>query len=131
VTASRRILVVEDDEGLRETLAEVMADEGHEVRSAAHGAEALDRLREWVPDLIVLDVMMPTMDAFEFRGLQRLLPDAAGARVLVLSAARDIGAAAARLGADAWLTKPFALGDVIEAVERLLDTSAPTTRPEA
>jgi CheY-like chemotaxis protein len=131
MTTSGRILVVEDDASLRETLTEVMQDEGHDVRAAAHGVEALDRLGEWVPDLIVLDVMMPTMDAFQFREHQRLVPEAARARVLVLSAARDVRAAAQRLDADAWLAKPFALGDVIDAVDRLLAAGEPPTRPEA
>jgi len=115
-----RILVVEDDDAMRETLAEVMVDEGHEVRAAAHGADALDALATWTPDLIVLDLMMPIMDAYEFRELQRRTAAGSSARILVLSAARDVDNAAERLEADAWLTKPFALGDVIDAVDRLL-----------
>lgn len=119
-----RILVVEDDETLRETLAEVLVDEGHEVRAAAHGDEALDHLDGWVPDLIVLDLMMPTMDAYEFRERQRQLGHAPSAHTLVISAARDIEAAAARLEADAWIAKPFLLDEVIDAIDRLLATSS-------
>lgn len=126
-----RILVVEDDDALRETLAEVMADEGHEVRAAMHGADALQALASWTPDVIVLDLMMPIMDAYEFRAHQRQTPGGLHARVLVLSAARGVPDAAARLEADAWLTKPFALADVIAAVDRLLDGADPATRPEA
>ena len=128
---SARILVVEDDDALRETLTEVMADEGHEVRAAVHGADALQALASWTPDVIVLDLMMPVMDAYEFRAHQRQTPGGPNARILVLSAARDVPDAAARLEADAWLTKPFALADVIAAVDWLLDASAPPTRPEA
>ena len=119
-----RVLVVEDDDTLRETLAEVMTDEGHEVRVAAHGAEALDCLDGWSADLVVLDLMMPMMDAYEFRARQRLLPDAPAMRILVLSAARDVATAAARLEADAWLPKPFGLVEVLEAVDRLLASSS-------
>ena len=119
-----RILVVEDDETLRETLTEVLADEGHEVRGAAHGYEALERLDEWSADVIVLDLMMPRMDAFEFREHQRHRPDAATTKVMVLSAARELASAADRLGADAWLGKPFDLADVIDSVARLLPRSA-------
>jgi len=119
-----RILVVEDDETLRETLTEVLGDEGHEVRGAAHGYEALERLDEWSADLIVLDLMMPRMDAFEFREHQRHRPDAATTKVMVLSAAREIASAADRLGADAWLAKPFNLADVIDSVAELLPRSA-------
>ncbi|HUF06647.1 MAG TPA: response regulator [Candidatus Binatia bacterium] len=118
------ILVVEDDEMLRETLGEVLADEGHEVRGAAHGYEALECLDERGVDLIVLDLMMPRMDAFEFREHQRRRPDAATTRLIVLSAARDIETAAERLEADGWLAKPFSLIDVIELVSDLLPERA-------
>lgn len=130
-TERRRILVVEDDDTLRETLAEVMLDEGHEVRTAAHGAEALECLEGWSADLIVLDLMMPLMDAYEFRARQRHRPDAPTTRIVVLSAARNVAEAAERLGADAWLTKPFALDAVLDLLERLLDDDRPpSTRRE-
>ena len=119
-----RILVVEDDEILRDTLVEVMRDEGHEVRSAANGQAALDALDGWVPGVIILDLMMPLMDAYEFRLRQRAEGLAGDARVLVLSAARDLERAAGYIDADAWLAKPFRLLDVIEAVDRLVDEPA-------
>lgn len=124
MTAPGRILVVEDDESLRAALLEVLADEGHEVRVAAHGAEALETLTTpdaWEPELLVLDLMMPIMDAFEFREHQRQRAVAPGARVLLLSAARDLGGAAERLDADAYLAKPFRLDEMLTTVDRLLD----------
>ncbi len=119
-----RILVVEDDEILRDTLVEVMRDEGHEVRSAANGHVALDALDGWEPGLIILDLMMPLMDAYEFRRRQQAEGLAGDARVLILSAARDLEHAAESIGADAWLAKPFRLLDVIEAVDRLVSEPA-------
>ena len=121
---SGRVLVVEDDEILRDTLVEIMADEGHEVRGAANGQAALDQLAVWEPDVIVLDLMLPLVDAYEFRRRQRGDGLADGAKVLILSAARDLEAAADHIGADAWLAKPFRLLEVIEAVERLSNGSA-------
>ena len=115
-----RILVVEDDEVLRETLEEVMIDEGHEVRSAGNGLAALELLETWTPELIILDLMMPFMDAYEFRVRQRARDLAPDARILILSAARDLQGAADRIAADAWLPKPFRLSEVIETVDRLL-----------
>lgn len=115
-----RILVVEDDEVLRETLEEVMIDEGHEVRSAGNGLAALELLETWTPELIILDLMMPFMDAYEFRVRQRGRDLAPDARILILSAARDLQGAADRIAADAWLPKPFRLSEVIETVDRLL-----------
>jgi DNA-binding response OmpR family regulator len=121
MTAPGRILVVEDDESLREALFEVLGDEGHEVRVAQHGAEALATLGVWEPELLVLDLMMPVMDAFEFREHQRQRAFAPDARVLLLSAARDLDGAAERLNADAYLPKPFGIDEMLTTVDRLLD----------
>ncbi|MDQ4034552.1 MAG: response regulator [Chloroflexota bacterium] len=118
--AERRILVVEDDDTLRETLTEVLVEEGHEVRAAAHGHEALDHLDGWEPHLILLDLMMPTMDAFAFRTRQRQLGIAPRARTIVVSAARDLEHAVSLLDADAWIAKPFRLQQVVDAVDDLL-----------
>lgn len=122
--AASRILVVEDDLTLRETLTEILVDEGHEVRAAAHGGEAMDQLAEWEPDLILLDLMMPTVDAYDFRDQQLRRGIASSAKTLVLSAARDLGPAAAGLKADAWLAKPFSLDEVLEVVAALLGARA-------
>ena len=116
-----RILVVEDDELLRETLSEVLSDEGHDVRAAANGADALHQLDRHQPDLIVLDLMMPVMDGFAFREAQRSRGVALEVPLLVLSAVRDLDAAGHRLGAAAWMTKPFRLDEVLATVSRLLD----------
>jgi two-component system response regulator MprA len=120
VTARGRILVVEDDESLRETLAEVLADDGHDVRVAADGEAALDALHVWTPDLILLDLMMPRMDGFAFREAQRGVEEARPAKILLLSAAHAVESAADELQADAWLVKPFGVADVLRAVDELL-----------
>jgi two-component system, chemotaxis family, chemotaxis protein CheY len=122
--SARRVLVVEDDDGLRETLVEVLRDEGLDVRAASDGAAALGTLHEWEADLILLDVMMPRMDAYAFRSAQRARGAAPDAKVIVLSAAHDIERAADRLEADRWLPKPFRLTDVLLSVDELLETDA-------
>ena len=120
MTAPRRILVVEDDPSLRDTLAEVLRDDGLEVRVAEGGEAGLATIDEWNPEVIVLDLMMPRMDGFAFRQAQRDRSGPVRAKVLLLSAATGVEAAAAELEADAWLVKPFGLHDVLGAVERLL-----------
>ena len=112
--------MVEDDDTLRESLAEILGDEGYEVRCAADGGEAMKQLARWEPDLIVLDLMMPTVDAYGFRAEQRRLGIASDAKTLVLSAARDLELAAADLEADAWLAKPFGLVELLAIVATLL-----------
>ena len=118
--APGRVLVVEDDGGLRETLAEILADDGHEVRVASDGAAALETLEGWHPELIVLDLMMPRMDGFAFRARQREATGARPPKVLLVSAARDVATAADQLDADGWLVKPFGLQDVVTSVRGLL-----------
>ena len=117
--------MVEDDDTLRESLAEILGDEGYEVRCAADGGEAVETLHGWEPDLILLDLMMPNVDAYGFRAEQRRLGVASDAKTLVLSAARDVESAAADLEADAWLTKPFGLAELLALVATLL---APASR---
>src|SRR5581483_10950225 len=71
---ARRVLVVEDDRGIRDLLAAVLTDEGFDVRQAANGKEALAVLERWQPDAILLDLMMPVMDGWTFRREQRRRP---------------------------------------------------------
>ena len=61
-----QILVVEDDDAIRELVSDVLRDDGYDVREATNGVEALGRIREERPDLIVLDLMMPVMDGWTF-----------------------------------------------------------------
>ena len=121
MTRPRRILVVEDDATLRETIGEVMADDGHEIRLARNGHEALEHLSDWEADLLILDLMMPRMDAYEFRAVQLRDGIAPDARILILSAVPDVASAAEKLEADAWVAKPFVLSRLIEVVDDLLD----------
>jgi CheY-like chemotaxis protein len=123
VTTPGRILVVEDDAALRDTLAEVLADDGHEVRVATDGEAALNVLSGWVPDLIVLDLMMPRMDGYAFREGQRAVKGTAATKVLLLSAAHEVASAAKELRADAWLVKPFGLDDVLRSVDELINAA--------
>jgi CheY-like chemotaxis protein len=113
-----RVLVVDDDLLIRDTLATALADEGYSVRVAGDGKEALETLDEWLPDLIVLDLMMPVMDGHAFRAEQRARNQAADIPVIVLSAAHNVQARASNLGAAAVFPKPFDLGTLLDAVER-------------
>ena len=114
------VLVVDDDAEIRESIADLLRDEGYGTAVAAHGREALEQLRGGVPaDLIVLDLMMPVMDGPTFRARQRGEPDIAGIPVVVISAFQDVEDKAQRLGATAALRKPISFRDLIETVRRL------------
>jgi CheY-like chemotaxis protein len=114
------ILIVEDDADLREALSQVLRDEGYEVLGAAHGREALDRLRGGRrPSLILLDLTMPVMNGWQFRAEQREDPELSRIPVIVLSAGQDLPAQMPVLGLQDYIRKPIRLESLLESVERL------------
>jgi DNA-binding response OmpR family regulator len=115
----KHILVVDDEPTIRNLVADALRDAGYDVDVAANGAEALRHMRRQRPDAIVLDLMMPHLDGSAFSQLMRLDPHHANVPILVLSAAYDVATEAARLGAQAVLTKPFSLEDLAAIVTRL------------
>jgi two-component system response regulator MprA len=124
-----RVLIVEDEDTIGEVLVETLTDEGYEVRWARHGQEALGVLQGWLPQVILLDLMMPEMDGWAFRSAQRQLSGSvAEVPVIVLSAARETSYRTAELEAVEALGKPFELTLVVEAVGRWISLIPPTER---
>jgi CheY-like chemotaxis protein len=112
-------MVVEDDGLIRESLLEVLADQGYQVIGAGNGREALAALATAPrPDVILLDLMMPVMDGRSFRDEQLRDPDLAGIPVVVLSAASDVLRVAADMGAAGVLRKPVTLGALLAELRR-------------
>src|SRR4051794_24569059 len=108
LTASRLcpVLIVEDDEDLRDMMAQLLKIEGFAAATVANGREALAYLHESpTPNLILLDLMMPVMDGWEFRRQQQADPSIARVPVVVLSALDP--ARAAHVNAAAFLKKPL------------------------
>jgi signal transduction histidine kinase len=114
----RRVLVVEDDSDLRDTLAELLTARGHAVETAIDGRQALDSMRRSRPDVVVLDLMMPVMDGWEFRVEQKRDPVLADTPVVAYSASQMSSAAA--VDADCYLKKPLDVGKVERAIEEVL-----------
>jgi CheY-like chemotaxis protein len=115
---NRTILVVDDDQDIRDTLTELLEDEGYTIVRASHGREALAALQaEPRPSLILLDLMMPVMDGWQFRAEQRKNPEIAGIPVVVISATGKDDKVAA-LGAAQLLRKPIRLEELLDAVQR-------------
>jgi CheY-like chemotaxis protein len=116
------ILLIEDDFAIRETVAEVLEGEGFQVTRAANGQEGLRRLEESSdasrPGVILLDLMMPVMDGWEFRSAQRRDPRYASIPVVVLSAGAGADGSIGRLAPVAFLAKPFELDRLLELVGR-------------
>jgi two-component system, OmpR family, response regulator len=118
--AGARLLVVDDEPNIVELLSASLRYAGFEVSSARSGREALDRVRDLRPDLIVLDVMMPGVDGFSV--LRQLRGNGIDIPVLFLTA-KDAGedrVAGLTLGADDYVTKPFSLAEVIARIHAIL-----------
>ena len=120
----RRVLVVEDDTSIRDTLELALTVQGYEVATAANGRDAMALLRRGRPDLIVLDLMIPVMDGWNFRVEQRR----AGyddVPVLVLTASRNAADSNDALGAAERLQKPFDLRHLLDTISRLAQQGSP------
>jgi signal transduction histidine kinase len=118
VPATRRILLVDDDPEIRESLSSLLTDEGYEVSTSHDGRQALTLLRSHPTDLIILDLRMPVMDGWQFRTLQRADPQLSEIPVIAVSA--DGSAQAAAIHAEHYLRKPFKADELLLAVERIL-----------
>jgi CheY-like chemotaxis protein len=125
--AAKRILVVDDEPTIRELVATALEEAGYRAATAANGAEAWRRMRRHAPDAIVLDLMMPVMNATRLLDLMRQTPRLARIPILIISAAYDVCEEARTLGASACLSKPFQLEDVVAQIARLVEPGAPIT----
>ena len=114
------ILIVEDDDDIRETLVAVLSDEGHEIMAAADGAEALDILRQalLLPRLILLDLMMPVMNAWDFREELLKTEQLRVIPIVLLSGDARVVDKSVGLGAAAALLKPISLAQLLDVVEQ-------------
>ena len=119
--AGQLILIVDDDLDLRETLMLVLEDAGYRTVLAANGREALEVLRAGPPpDLILLDLMMPVMDGWEFRNEQLRDGMMAAIPVVLFSASGNVRDKAAELKLAAYLEKPIDLHTLLTMIESIL-----------
>ena len=119
-SGTKKILVVEDDGHIAEGLNLNLSLQGYDVAIAADGIAAIDKWRQWHPDLIVLDIMLPHLDGLSV--LQRIRREDVQLPILILSAksASDDRVRGLAYGVDDYLSKPFDLNEFLLRVERLL-----------
>jgi CheY-like chemotaxis protein len=117
----KKILVVEDEEGLRLLYEEELAAEGYEVLTARNGREALQKLEEEKPDLIVLDIVMPVMDGME--ALSRIVGKDRKIPIILNTSYPGYRQDFMSWAADAYVTKSIDLGELKEKVKELLEKS--------
>lgn len=111
------VLVVDDEPDIRATVSAMLEIEGYSVTEAANGADALHRVEENAPDVILLDMRMPVLDGWGFAAELRRR----GHRtpIVVMTAARDAAHWAGEISASAFVAKPFGFDDLITAVEEV------------
>ena len=123
-TATGRVLVVEDDEAIADVLRRTLRQEGHEVRSAADGPQALHVAEEFVPDLVILDLGLPGLDGVE---VCRRLRASSDVPILIVTARADLDDRVAGLdsGADDYLVKPFERQELLARMRALMRRRPP------
>jgi len=118
-----RLLLVEDDSSIRFALSDMLTDEGFDVTTVVNGRDALNELRQAPPpDVILLDLMMPVMDGWEFRVEQRADPQLASIPLLAMSA--DLSAKARAIAADGYIRKPIDFPDLLRQLHGAVGRAA-------
>jgi DNA-binding response OmpR family regulator len=117
--AGDRILVVDDDESIRQVVRIYLSDEGYQVLEASNGEAALNLVGDFAPELILLDLRMPVMDGWEFVRQYRSTPGP-HAPIVAFVAALNAVEECANLEIAAILSKPFDLEDLLAAVRAQL-----------
>lgn len=120
--SQKKILIVEDEESLLKLESILLSTRGYQVTGVKDGLAALMEIERENPDLVLLDIMMPGIDGFEVCRRIKDNPDTAGIPVVMLTAKKSTADQnrGAEVGADAYVTKPFKSGRIIEIIEGLL-----------
>jgi CheY-like chemotaxis protein len=119
VDRNRRVLVVEDERTIRKSIAGYLEDAGYTVDEAENGAEALERMHSALPDIVVLDLLMPVMGGRALIEAARQEPRLAMVPVILLSAAHDLTEATEQIQPRASLAKPIDLDVLLAIVDRV------------
>ncbi|MEM7058359.1 MAG: response regulator [Pseudomonadota bacterium] len=121
----KRVLIAEDEPNIATSLAFLLERAGYQVSIASNGAEALDAIDANTPDALLLDLMLPAVDGYEVLRRVRGNPKSADLPVLVLTAKgqKEDRETAEQSGANAFVTKPFANAELLDAVDRLFGSN--------
>jgi DNA-binding response OmpR family regulator len=119
---AKRILIADDEPNIVVSLEFLMKQRGYDVRVVSDGAAALAAVREFRPDLVLLDVMMPTVSGYDVCQKLREDPGGQDIKIIMLSAkGRDVEVSKGMaIGADAYVTKPFSTRELVAKVDEML-----------
>ncbi|MGL5058380.1 MAG: GAF domain-containing protein [Microcoleus sp.] len=115
----KQILVVDDDQNIREMLRQSLEEEGYEVTEALNGVEAISKAKAVKPDLIILDVLMPHIDGYDVAAVLKHDPQTVGIPIIVVSLIQDRDRGG-RLGIDSYFTKPINVAGLLQEISLLL-----------
>lgn len=123
---AKHVLIAEDEPNIVESLSFLLERAGFEVSVQSDGREALEAARSRVPDVLILDVMLPSMDGYEILRQLKADPQTSNVPVMMLTAKgqREDRETALKCGADLFVTKPFSNAEIVEAVQNLADPPA-------
>lgn len=119
------VLIVDDEFGVAEVLQSILEDEGYRVFTAINGKQAMTRLGELTPDLIMLDYMMPIMDGAQTLSAIRKEKAFAHTPVIMMSSLEEAAVRETSTGYNSFLRKPFRAMQVVNAVAQLLEQASP------
>jgi CheY-like chemotaxis protein len=124
------IVLIEDDDDIRDTMADLLAGEGHEIRSARNGVEGLQALDDRFPQLVITDVEMPVLDGRAM--VYRMFVENLGREnipIVLVSGAADLREIAAALGTPYYVAKPFPFEALNATIDRALTEAIPARPP--
>ena len=118
----KKILIADDNENIREALTFILEDDGHTVWTAKDGAEALRKVREISPDILILDIMMPEISGYDVCRAVKNDPDLKKTYIIMLSAkGRATEEHGKEIGADEYIAKPFSPTEILARIRNVLD----------
>lgn len=117
-----KVLIAEDDNLIRKTIEIRLAKDGYTIISCAEGNEAMDRIRDELPDVVLTDIMLPSVSGLEIVSTVKNMEKAIKVIVLSTMGQENIVEEAFRLGADDYMTKPFSLTELSIRVKKLINS---------
>jgi len=119
--SSKKILIADDNENIREALTYLLEDEGYKLWMARDGAETLAKAREIHPDILFLDIMMPVINGYEVCRVIKNDPDLKGIYVIMLTAKGQVAEQerGRSVGADEYIVKPFSPMEVLAKIKKI------------
>jgi two-component system, OmpR family, alkaline phosphatase synthesis response regulator PhoP len=130
VSETRKVLIVDDEPNIVTALEFLLRRSGFDVRMAANGAEALEQVDSYRPDVVLMDVMMPVKSGYEVCQRMRERPDLAHVKIVMLSAKGGEAEVnkGLSLGADLYITKPFSTQELVATISSLFEAGGSPAR---